>query len=58
MMITNTPIMTPMMPLFTLPPLSSCGQTLPGPVVPEPNLAENAEACGYSPQVVETRGQA
>ena len=26
MMITNTPIMTPIMPLFTLPPLSSRGQ--------------------------------
>jgi hypothetical protein len=50
-MITNTPIMTPMMPLFTLPPLSSVVSNTPSPGVHEANLAEIADACGYSPQV-------
>ena len=50
-MITNTPIMTPMMPLFTLPPLSSVVSNTSGPVVHEANLAEIADARGYSPQV-------
>ena len=52
MITTMTPIMTPMMPLFTLPPLSSVGRgNTSGPVVHEANLAEIADARGYSPQV-------